>query len=493
MASRSQRVELVVRAAWRRSIALLCLEQAAIAVSFVFAGCALILLLGTQLLNWYWLVLLGFIGTAAGVVRVWRRLPSAYGTAQTLDMRLHLSDSISTAWHVNETPGLSDTAAGQIQLSQAEALAQEIDPARVFPVKLPRSWALALALVALVLSLFSVRYLVQRNMSLSRSLVPLHLDSLTAALRNEIGEVGKDDSQREATGNRGNDTRESARNESGDPRMNDVLGMKNPIEAPSKEGGAQGSTMQGKNTGDGNSTESGKTPGGNNSSDSESGQLSKSSSKDAAKNDHNGEQPQASEESDNESLMNRMKDAVSSVMAKMKPDTASHSQSSSQNSAAPDQDQTQNENGQSQSQTSASQSAQAQSKSDSKSSAQAQATEMSQSGDSRNTGSSENKDGNQSKSGVGKQDGAKEVKLAHEQEAMGKLAEIIGKRSRDVSGEMMVEVPSGRQQLRTSYTGEVAQHSDTGGEINRDEIPVALQPYVREYMERVRQEAGNKK
>jgi hypothetical protein len=38
----------------------------------------------------------------------------------------------------------------------------------------------------------------------------------------------------------------------------------------------------------------------------------------------------------------------------------------------------------------------------------------------------------------------------------------------------------------------VARHSDTGGEINRDEIPVALQPYVREYMELVRRPASGK-
>jgi hypothetical protein len=191
--------------------------------------------------------------------------------------------------------------------------------------------------------------------------------------------------------------------------------------------------------------------------------------------------------------MSRMKDAVSSLMAKMKPDQASKSpQSASQNSAAPDQDQTQNENGQSQNQTSASQSAQAQSQSDSKTSEQAQATEMSQSGDSRNSGNSENKEGNQSKSGIGRQDGGKEVQLAREQEAMGKLAEIIGKRSRDLSGEMMVEVPSGRQELKTAYTGQLAQHANTGGEINRDEIPVTLQPYVREYMELVRKSATGK-
>jgi hypothetical protein len=493
LASRSQKIESLVRNAHRRCLALLYLEQSAIAASFVFAGCALVLIVGTQLLNWYWLVLLGALGVAIAAMRVRRRLSSPYVTAQALDSRLALFDSISTAWHVTQTPSLADTPAGRLQLSQAEILAAEIDPKCVFPVKLQRSWTFALAVAAIALSLFSVRYLVQRNMNLSHALVPLHLDQLTAALRSKIGEAGQAEPSPSLAGNQKNETQQ-ARAQGTDPRMNDVLGMKNPVEAPSKEGGAQNNSGSAKSADDGNSPLSGKTPGGENPSDKASASSSKDTSNGAAKSDEQGNQSQASEDQKNESLMSRMKDAASSFMAKMKPDNPSQSpQASSQNSAAPDQDQTQNENGQSQSQTSASQSAQAQSKSDAKSSAQAQATEMSQAGDSRNSGNSENKEGNQSKSGIGKQDGGKEVKLAQEQEAMGKLAEIIGKRSRDLSGEMMVEVPSGRQQLRTAYTGQVAEHSDKSGEINRDEIPVALQPYVREYMELVRRDANAKK
>jgi hypothetical protein len=72
---------------------------------------------------------------------------------------------------------------------------------------------------------------------------------------------------------------------------------------------------------------------------------------------------------------------------------------------------------------------------------------------------------------------------------MGKLAEIIGKRSQEVSGEMTVETPSGKEQLRTAYSGKVAEHADSGGEIDRDEIPVAYQEYIRAYMDRVHREA----
>ena len=48
---------------------------------------------------------------------------------------------------------------------------------------------------------------------------------------------------------------------------------------------------------------------------------------------------------------------------------------------------------------------------------------------------------------------------------MGKLSEIIGKRAANIQGEVMVEVSSGKQQLKTQYSGQKAAHSDSGGEI----------------------------
>ena len=72
---------------------------------------------------------------------------------------------------------------------------------------------------------------------------------------------------------------------------------------------------------------------------------------------------------------------------------------------------------------------------------------------------------------------------------MGKLAEIIGKRSANLTGEVTVETSSGKQGLKTQDSQRVGQHSDAGGEINRDEIPLMYQQYVREYMERVHKQA----
>jgi hypothetical protein len=50
----------------------------------------------------------------------------------------------------------------------------------------------------------------------------------------------------------------------------------------------------------------------------------------------------------------------------------------------------------------------------------------------------------------------------------------------------MVEVPSGKQQLRTPYSQRRAAHAEAGGEIHRDEVPLMYQEFVQQYFEQVR-------
>jgi hypothetical protein len=75
---------------------------------------------------------------------------------------------------------------------------------------------------------------------------------------------------------------------------------------------------------------------------------------------------------------------------------------------------------------------------------------------------------------------------------MGKISEIFGKRAQNLTGEVMVEVAAGKQQLRTQYSQRSASHTDAGGEIHRDEIPLVYQHYVQQYFEQIRNPAGPK-
>jgi hypothetical protein len=69
---------------------------------------------------------------------------------------------------------------------------------------------------------------------------------------------------------------------------------------------------------------------------------------------------------------------------------------------------------------------------------------------------------------------------------MGKISEILGKRAQQLTGEITVEVSSGKQNLKTAWTERKALHADTGGEVNRDEIPLAYQSYIQRYFEEIR-------
>ena len=83
--------------------------------------------------------------------------------------------------------------------------------------------------------------------------------------------------------------------------------------------------------------------------------------------------------------------------------------------------------------------------------------------------------------------------VAEQLAAMGKISEIIGKRSQNITGEATIDVQSTSQQLRTGYQDRKSEHVQAGAEINRDEIPVALENYVTQYFEQVRKQAPAKK
>jgi hypothetical protein len=74
--------------------------------------------------------------------------------------------------------------------------------------------------------------------------------------------------------------------------------------------------------------------------------------------------------------------------------------------------------------------------------------------------------------------------------AMGKISELIGKRSEKVTGDSMIEVQSGDQKLQTAYKEKAASHGEGTGEVSRDQIPLSVQAYVKEYFQQVRRPEG---
>jgi hypothetical protein len=198
----------------------------------------------------------------------------------------------------------------------------------------------------------------------------------------------------------------------------------------------------------------------------------------------------ANSSGENNSLMSKVKDAVQNLLSRMKPQpnqNGGQQQSGEQNSQ---QGKGQQKGGKQESAKNGQQQG-GQQQADAQDGQAGEQSQNAQEQQGKGTGNSDSKQASkQPGSGVGSQDGEKRLKQAEQLAAMGKISEIIGKRSQTISGETTVEVQATSQQLRTQYTNRSVQHTQAGAEISRDEIPVALQTYVEHYFEQVRKQAA---
>ena len=227
---------------------------------------------------------------------------------------------------------------------------------------------------------------------------------------------------------------------------------------------------------------------GDNAADGQQGKNGKGDQKQSAsKQDANGS-------SENNSILNKMKDAMQNLLSRMKPQGNAGSQ---QQQMAGDQSKQQGKGQQNGGKQQAGKDGQPQNSGQQGDAQEGQAGEQAQNAQdpqSKGTGKSDSKQASkQPGSGIGSQDGDKNIKQAEQLAAMGKLSEIFGKRSANITGEATVEVRNTVQQLHTPYAQRGVQDSQGGAEINRDEVPVALQTYVEQYFEQVRKQAPPKK
>ena len=473
----------------RRRLAVVTVEQLAFAITPVLAGFIVLLLLGTQVLHWYWLSLLGIVGLTIAGSRIRARLVSRYRTAQLLDRHFHLNDSLSTAWFLLEHKRDEPDGIALFQLQQAEAIAAGVQPARAFRF-VWRAWAIAGVLAVVAFGLFATRYFVTKSLSFEQALIPIQITPVFERI-----EKGLLASNRVL-----GDSATSDRAE----RNAEQLGTQLPTQKPEDLQQSQGEQAGQSNNSTGKAVSSGQVdPDKNGKSQTGEGLSREGNSPNQQANTQHSDQPTADEKGPqgasgkqgdassqhgSQGLMDKMRDALSSLMAKMRQNSAQESpqgnQAAEQEKAAaqatgkPQQGQQPSSSNQ---QPSDQESAEAQ--------AQGKASERTQAGQSRSSDSMPEK-GADAHSGVGRQDGDKALKEAEQLQAMGKLEEIIGKRSASLTGDMVVETPSGKQQLKTAYTQKLGHHSDSGGEINRDDIPLADQQYVREYMELIHRQAA---
>jgi hypothetical protein len=417
--------------------------------------------------------------------------------AQVLDRTLSLSDALSTAHFLLTSSSEADEAVKRFQLEQASRVAATVRVENVFPFRAKRAWAICGALAAVSFGLFALRYLVTQSLSLRPSLVTLQMppviERVTESLRPKQDRLKTPPLPRyyPAKSMTGNSTEakdnsslptESAEPAAADDRNGDLT--KAQTRTAGKGNQQASDTKSESRAGDGKSSQGE----GNGKTEERSGPQTE------AQNSRPGKE-QSGGQNASPGLMNRMKDALSNMMAKMRANGApqpgtqqrgdqsqdeakNNGNSSATNDMPKPGQQSNGENGRND-QSSEDQNGAGQ--------AQGQTSERPQNSQGRSSDQSTQK-GSDAQSGVGRQDGDKDIKNAEQLKAMGKLAEIIGKRSANLTGDMTVETPSGKQQLKTAYSQQVGKHSDAGGEIHHNEIPLMYQQYVREYMEQVRKQ-----
>ncbi|MGA2595885.1 MAG: phage holin family protein [Bryobacteraceae bacterium] len=489
----------LVRRGRRKHFLQILVDEAGLALAVAFGAAIVLLVLGTQLLDWYWVAAIVGAGAGVGIWRGRKRIASGYEIARKLDQNLALKDALSTAFFFEENPGRTRSPAAVVERQRelAQDLARSADIHRGLPFVVARSAYVSGILALVAIGVFGLRYGVTRTMDLRPSLVRIAFDGFLGPSSTRIAD---------------------ARRKPNDPRAKDLANPStlkyDPWQAQTMDQkgapDAALSTIDTPNVDNSNNTgpaaetkangkESKNTPDSfsdhpDDSASANPDQAPDGSSAPAKDGSKAGSPPpgdRKSQNAENSSLTDKMRDALANLLSKLKmqPKSGGNKSGGQQQNQNTGQQQTaqnrqSNQNGQ---QSSGKPQSDAMASPDGQANQDAQGSEQAKSGQGKSNGKSDERSSSQDgKSGIGKQDGDKSLKEAEQLAAMGKISEIIGKRAQNVSGEVMVEVASGNQQLRTQYSQRKAAHADTGGEISRDEVPLAYQQYVQQYFEEIR-------
>ncbi len=478
------------------------LSQVTVALSLVFGCVILLLLLGTSILSPYWLLLVFGASLAISWYSSRKQLMSPYQLAQALDRRLNLNDSLSTAMHFKDNAGAPGIPAAIVESQRelAEDQARTADLRAGLPFVAPKTIYASAFLGVLAIGIFGVRYGVTHSLDLRPALVhmpfsgSLGSDEIAANKKKPGQKTGRERSKEGALSYDPWESKVIDQAGAPDSALNTIETPE--VNSPSTESAANskaaGSPVPDPNQEPGESAENGeRSPSGSDqpgkdmsAPDKDSGANSGKQSASQDKKDNQN----ASNSGENSSLSEKMRDALSNLMSKLKmnqkPGEGKQGSQQGQNGAqSAKQQQGKDDKG---SQMPGKPQADGMSSPDAQGDQEGQSSDKAQSAQNKSAKGSDKPQSQDGKSGIGKQDGDKSAREAEQLAAMGKISEIIGKRSANMTGEVMVEVASGKQQLKTQYSQKNAAHAEAGGEINRDEVPLAYQQYVQQYFEEIR-------
>ena len=411
------------------------LDKGALALLIGMGGAILLLLTGTQLLDWYWPVLLVVVSLGVGVYRLRQSLPSFYTLAQSIDRRLGLADSLSTAIYFAAHPEPGREAVSECQRRDAEIVAQRVDVRQALPPSRSRYLLPAVGLALVAFGLFAVRYAVTGSLSLEPSLLKIAYDSFFGPPPQELA---KNQAKRlSAVQDPFDPGKPDAESTAADQQPEDLLNAKESSDAVDPTGddnAKQAADKEGDQNG-GDADKQGQDKA--NDKDGKQGDKGDKGSKDG-KDKEGGNQDKQGNNPSEGGVLDKIKDALANMLNKMKPSSSQKSEQSAKNQ--PKDKGEKGEKGEKQD----SQNQGAESNPDSNDSGD-QKSDDAKASDQPGKPSAQ-----ESASGAGSKDGEKAAKDAKALEAMGQISEILGKRSATLTGEVMVEVGSTKQTLKTA-------------------------------------------
>jgi hypothetical protein len=472
----------------RRWLGLELVEQASAGLCLALAAAILLLLAGTQILDWYWPLALFLAACAFGLYRVFRRLPSPYRLAQLLDVRLALHDTLSTAVYFGaESARRAPEHFVRAQRRIAESASTALDLRKALPVRRPRSAWAAMGLALAVAILMLLRYGALGTLNLSAPIVTPDALFAHAEQRNAQKKTRPKAPHEKPFLLSLDQTPDGPKDldAAGDSVLDyvDVPDVNNDDAVRGRE---KSSNLPPQAKPETEQSETGENEAGEEGSGEDSPQPDSSGRPNAHSPQQAGRQQPQNQE--NSSLMDKMRDALANLMAKLKiPPRAGEqgTQAGTRTERGESMSRERDPSAKQKGQAGQSQSNNANSDEVASADSEAQQAQAGQ-GQSSEKGNQQG-DPSNNKSGMGSQDGEKAIREAEQLAAMGKISEIFGKRAQSVAGEIMVEVVSSKnQQLKTAYAERGGPHAEAGGQIARDEVPLQHQYYVQQYFEQLR-------
>ena len=453
--------------------------EGARAVSAGMGALVLLLIFGTEILSWRWIWVVPSITFAAGVCIAVKRRPDAYDAAQRIDSRLRLADTLSTAvffWPA--TPSRRCHEGARLgQRERAAEVAAGVDLRAALPLRIPRSTcAFAAGLALLAGGLFMLRYHFAGRIDLrapaSAAIMQLLREAKTEVVKLE--KVLETPAPDKADGNSEQADAKASEKADGDAAVVDdsgkvegASGGENKMEKPDRP----------KSSPDREQAEN-RQPGTEQEGSDQNASAKRAGGAEQRPGDQSSGRQAADQEGSSSSLFSKISDIMANLASALKPQANAGQAKDGDRTPASGTGMQQRESG-----TGTSQSAQGSASRSAEQTADANQANGSMSA----TGESSNPPGEQRPgSGAGREEGNKQIKLAEQLEATGKISVILGKRSKDLTGTAYAEVTSGPQELKTAYEARKAEHADVRARADRDEIPLEFQNYVEQYFREMR-------